>query len=344
MSRLILHIGAHKTGTTSIQRFLHANRAALAARGIYYPGYDLIGVAQSYAHHGVAHGFAGGTTPFSREETVSFFAEMHRRMVDYDLTILSAEPFYRHFVAPSKGEVPEAPEDYWPARHAYIDRVAEIAGPAEVVVVFRGQDDFAQSVYQETVKAGRQTLTFDAFLTRRWFHFAFLQQVEAWERAFPGVSALSFERLAREGDLVEAFCRSIGIDPAGLEPQPRSNEGLLVDLVLLKRAMNGTPIPRNQLRGRIEALAAQIDGRPKLLERLKARSFFESPKARAAFRDGFAEDNAVLGARFMRNVPDGEEVFPARPEPDGIRYGGTLDGWAADALVRMALNGIDGKR
>ena len=34
--KLILHIGTHKTGTTALQQFLHANREALAARGFHY--------------------------------------------------------------------------------------------------------------------------------------------------------------------------------------------------------------------------------------------------------------------------------------------------------------------
>ena len=37
MTRLILHIGAAKTGTTAIQAFLSFNRAALEKGGVWYP-------------------------------------------------------------------------------------------------------------------------------------------------------------------------------------------------------------------------------------------------------------------------------------------------------------------
>ncbi len=37
MTRLILHIGAAKTGTTAIQAFLSFNRAALEKSGVWYP-------------------------------------------------------------------------------------------------------------------------------------------------------------------------------------------------------------------------------------------------------------------------------------------------------------------
>ena len=37
MTRFIIHIGPHKTGSTYLQNHLTQNRAALIGRGIYYP-------------------------------------------------------------------------------------------------------------------------------------------------------------------------------------------------------------------------------------------------------------------------------------------------------------------
>ena len=37
MTRFIIHIGPHKTGSTYLQNHLRDNRAALVGRGIYYP-------------------------------------------------------------------------------------------------------------------------------------------------------------------------------------------------------------------------------------------------------------------------------------------------------------------
>ena len=34
---LIIHIGTHKTGTSSLQTFLATNRSVLIKHGIYYP-------------------------------------------------------------------------------------------------------------------------------------------------------------------------------------------------------------------------------------------------------------------------------------------------------------------
>ncbi len=40
---LVLHVGQHKTGTTSIQEFLVAHRSALSAAGLWYPRAGLVG-------------------------------------------------------------------------------------------------------------------------------------------------------------------------------------------------------------------------------------------------------------------------------------------------------------
>jgi len=47
MARLVLHIGTHKTGTTTVQDILHANRALLAEHAVIYPD-----CAPHTGHHG----------------------------------------------------------------------------------------------------------------------------------------------------------------------------------------------------------------------------------------------------------------------------------------------------
>lgn len=49
MTKLVLHLGLHKTGTSAIQRALHKNRELLRTNGIYYPD-----TGSFEAHHAVA--------------------------------------------------------------------------------------------------------------------------------------------------------------------------------------------------------------------------------------------------------------------------------------------------
>ncbi len=48
---LVIHAGIHRTGTTSLQRFLAENRAALAGRGVGYPGEENNHQALAWALH-----------------------------------------------------------------------------------------------------------------------------------------------------------------------------------------------------------------------------------------------------------------------------------------------------
>ena len=52
---LHLHIGTHKTGTTSLQRFLYGNRSALADSGFVYPTNSLYFWAGECSHSFLAH-------------------------------------------------------------------------------------------------------------------------------------------------------------------------------------------------------------------------------------------------------------------------------------------------
>ena len=61
--KVVLHIGPHKTGTTTIQRFLFANARALRKHGIFYPKpWD-----GRYKHDAVAYGLR---TPSLYDDTV----------------------------------------------------------------------------------------------------------------------------------------------------------------------------------------------------------------------------------------------------------------------------------
>lgn len=48
MAKLFIHAGTHKTGTTSIQRFLRDNRTNLEKHHIIYPIFD-----HEAGHHGL---------------------------------------------------------------------------------------------------------------------------------------------------------------------------------------------------------------------------------------------------------------------------------------------------
>lgn len=336
MSRLVLHIGTHKTATTSIQRFFHQNRAALAERGVWYPDYSLIGRKPHYAHLGMVNGLSGRHDNFTRDEARAFFAAVRERVADHDLTVISGEPFYRHVAIPPDATMPKDPEAYWTARRDYVTQLRELFGEAEIVVVFRRQADYAQSLYQEQVKVTRYRWGFKAFLREFWFHFRFLEQVRAWEAGFGAPRVLGFERLRETGDIPGAFAAALGIDAAGLDRPGRQNEGLLTDLVVLKRMLHATGLEREEVRARIEALQEAIDTETRAV--LARRSFFDGPNTRRDFQKGFEADNARLAA-YAPDLAEGEALFPGAL-PGKRLYGDKLTPVFLDFLSRRALSGL----
>lgn len=334
MSRLILHIGTHKTATTSIQRFLRHHQAALADRGVFYPDYSLVGRKPHYAHLGMVNALSGRHKNYPRELAERFFREVRKRVNDYDVTVISGEPFYRHVENDPKDDPYYAPEEYWSRREAYIARMRELFGEAEVVVVFRRQIDYAQSLYQEHVKVTSYRGNFRQFLDDFWFHFAFARQAQAWNAAFPGLRAMSFERLTASGDTVGEFCRPLGIPIDGLEPLPRANEGLPVDLVILKRMLHRTPVDRDRLRDQIRQLADRLPD--DLRDAGRLRSFFQSGGEMQKYQDGHTADNEALRPFLVHDLADTDPVFSPDMKP-GLVFGDRIKPQVLGAMLDLCV-------
>lgn len=93
--KLFIHIGPHKTGTSSLQRFLFSNRRVLLKRGVIYPTSHLAG---RHAHHRIAFSVLGKVDP-DDQRVPSRDAEIEPvldeiRSSGADTAILSSEAFF----------------------------------------------------------------------------------------------------------------------------------------------------------------------------------------------------------------------------------------------------------
>jgi hypothetical protein len=189
---LLVHIGTHETGTTAIQRFAAAHRQALRERGLWYPSYEEIGLAAHYGHHDFAHAIAGDSGRFSLADAVKF-AELIRTDGRPDETILiSAEPIYRHVVGTG---------DYWARRREYIRRLRDIFAveDAAIVAVFRRQDAFARSMYQDRVKITRYSQSFRKFLYDGAPLLDYNSQIALFKDSFLRSIVMIYEDMQRDG-------------------------------------------------------------------------------------------------------------------------------------------------
>ncbi|MEX5728677.1 hypothetical protein Ga0609869_002030 [Rhodovulum iodosum] len=140
MARLILHIGTHKTATTTLQRTFKRNRALLAERGVIYPE-----IGASAGHHAlVTHWFdmpqfAGLDRPID-----AAWRTISERYAGTDATVvLSSEEF-------SRGDR-DRRVDFTELR-ALVSDFEDV----KVLCLLREQAAFLQSIFLQMAKSHRQ--------------------------------------------------------------------------------------------------------------------------------------------------------------------------------------------
>ncbi len=217
-----IHIGAHKVGSTSLQRFFALNSGLLEDLGIIYPK---IGFG-SFAHHPLAKAFTESKHVHERAALKDTLARLAAGSPDQTF-LLSSEVFE---FAKSEG----------------IAELAEAIAPHKVQVLFYVRDftKMIPSKYAQRTKTGGNNKNFDEFLDiaheMRWLNFT--RKVTIWAEQF-GWDAIRMQVLDREtlvdGDLLRDAWAAIGLpkdafdrcDPASLEPVNTSPNWVALEAV-----------------------------------------------------------------------------------------------------------------
>lgn len=185
---LILHIGRHKCGTSSLQRFLCANDRALEELGLHYTVLH----RQPYAHHPVAHFYADSG---SLDETA--VAGFWNHLVDHPRSIVSSEAF----------------QNIDPQRMVPHLKDFEVT----IVAYFREPLDYLYSSYAQRVKAGNTAATFEEYAAH--FYVPYHDFMAAWQAALPHatIKARLFDRAQfHAGDVRADFMKLAGLDETQL--------------------------------------------------------------------------------------------------------------------------------
>ncbi len=208
MRKLYLHVGVHRTATTSIQRFMRANFAALLDKGYLYP----FGVAR--------HNAAVARMRYGTQDVREFAEELARRMAakgeHVTAAVLSDEDMSMiadfNLFAPLK-------------------RVFDV----KVVVTLRRQDLWLESWYLQNLKwqwnPDLAHLTFDEFWARRaeFFWIDYAARLQRYEKVFGSGSVVAqvFEEADMPEGPIDAFLAMIGItDQTGLGEKLHHNSSL----------------------------------------------------------------------------------------------------------------------
>jgi hypothetical protein len=195
---IYLHIGMHKTGTTSLQRFLYSNHDVLLRHGFLYPRLD----AAEYAHY--QHVTKIRQLESAPERFFAFIDDALRQRADASLLISSEYlDAVRH------------PDQ----RRSLVHRLAQlkISGcTVKIIVYLRRQDEFIESLYQSTVRNPklRGTMTFPEFLHDQSAHLDYLAMLDDWAEEF-GAGNLIVRIYAKDrlvnGSVIDDFLDILGI-------------------------------------------------------------------------------------------------------------------------------------
>lgn len=237
--RCILHIGTEKTGTTSLQRFLALNRAALIAQGIYVPA----SLAPPDPPGALNH------SDLAALALADWRLDDKLRQQRGIATLDDLARFRAVTAAAFAAEIAAAPEgcdtllistEHCHSRVLLLDEVARLyaflvpfAAEYEVLVYLRPQHDLAMSQYGMQLLAGEAgaemlpPLPYPADYakarTTDAAYFDYGRLLSRWAAIFgrPAIRPVLFpDALRAGGDVIDEFCARIGIDTAAMK-RPR---------------------------------------------------------------------------------------------------------------------------
>ena len=213
--RTIIHIGQHKTGTTSIQHYLQSHRDTLAQQGLYVPNV-LMGFGNP--SHFMLNVYAldehrESTAKIRLKETVSnnFFEDLEARM---------HKDIQQHYLNAAKENCQEI---IWSNEGLYLlnseheyqrlrDLFGSLAGETLCICCFRDKESYARS-YKAQLESLDLPLSEDPdsyryFGEDSWL-FDYEGKVKLLEKVFDEVLVLDYD----SQDMVKTFMTSINYTP-----------------------------------------------------------------------------------------------------------------------------------
>jgi hypothetical protein len=300
----IIHMGAAKTGSSTLQEFFHLNRDRLRAAGVFYPR------SPGARQHGLlaeacidpAREPAATTEHRNRAFREAFADEMAQDAAGMRHLLVSSELFHARL---------------WNAGE--IGRLKALLEPWcsswRIVFYMRRQDRYATSLHSTYLRRGGES---DAILDLlNPHHFMYDRILDLWSGVF-GAGAMVprvFEPGAlADGDIVADFIDAGGlpIAPGGCERPANRNAALSSDAQWFLREFNrrrpfvdAMADGEARLRRRIaDFLSAHRAGTPALPGRESARAFYA----------GYRESNAEVARRWFGRERLFDESFDDYPE------------------------------
>lgn len=341
MKTAIIHIGAHKTGTTTIQVALHNNASLLNALGIEYPVELTSAETGMYGQHSLSFQLRGighhigkdGVSVKTCRDGISPLDHIRQMSRDKDLILSS--------------------EDYYDLDVRQIEKLRDALSGFAVKIVFyiRRQDETAQALYQTAVVNYGLDKSFEQYLTVNDSRFDYYAIARKWSKIF-GRESLIIRRYERDAlikrDALADFIATVesllgrGLNSESWTPvRSDLNQGVPEHVVTLMRRYNSA-------KNLGAVIAPLIRGIGYMLYQ-EARGCYEiaSPAVRQAIIDNYAESNARLAREYL-NLQDGmlfSNMIVKQSEEDWALKQSDVDGCLSKFLedVFISLKNSSGR-
>lgn len=272
-TRLVLHVGTHKTGTTTLQKTFAANRDWLRRHGLRYP---------VFSDGGASHN-AFGLALAEPNPNMSGLAEaLGAWRQPGATTLVSAEVFSTRIAdQPEADFLAFTVPGYAERKRAYLDRLAALGAgfdEVEVLLVLRRPEDYAEALYSTCVLGAKVDCDFATFLTATAPIYDYKAQVAAFRDRFPTVRVASYHDMSSR--LVEGFCAWAGLP---LPPVRERYDNPTPDLRLVLWVQRQALIERDPYLQRRRARFARYWNAAGLLPPLDRVTVWPSAEVRSAF-------------------------------------------------------------
>jgi hypothetical protein len=233
--QLILHIGTHKTGTSALQACLRRNERLLEQKNIYYArktrakNANLLGRASAKNH---------------RIKIAAFFDQhlSKAQAIGAKTMLVSAEALYAMtmFFHKFNGRT----HDYWDCEAHSIKLLRGTLPssiPIKLVVFFRRQDRFLESIYQQVIMSKPVSMRIGEFARFLAEALDYAAHMKLWSAAFTDCTVFNYDQAAH--NVSGFFLRQVlGLENIGEfnELDLRLNTRLNRDVLEFKRLLNAT--------------------------------------------------------------------------------------------------------
>ncbi len=311
MSRVYLHIGVPKTGTTALQDFCFTNRAVLMKHGVYYPDCGTV------SHQPLVLSWSENVPPMNSLDWGSVcrideeWDKIYKIVKDDDVNVLISTESLSGLSITSDMDIPLELRRYLKGLTVY------------VIVYIRQQDQLLQSIWNQYAKMPEEDIAvgLDEFIENPVPFSNYQTLLERWERVFGKenlIVRLYDKNVMHGGDIFSDFLHTMGIELTDefqipeINVNPVANSDFVEFMIIAKsQGLFGLSMPVRRLLTDVVRDFFDIAWRNS--PEFKKHTLL-SPYQRTNLLKMFEESNRYVAANYFNENID--RIYPVWPDPD----------------------------